>query len=225
MNRLSIVAKLASEVGAGAPGTTLNQTGNNLRLVNWVDAAWMDIQMAHNDWNWMRTSLTPFPTVAGQQNYSPTTDLSLTDFGAWARDSFRVYDTAAGINSETFLNYIPYDAWRDSYLRGALRTTTSRPIVNTVTPDNSLAFGPITAAGYSIVGDYYKLPTEMAADTDTPILPTQYHMAIVYRAMMHYGNYYAAPEVISRGEAEFTKFMMRLTADRTPDVSFGGAMA
>lgn len=226
MNFLQLVQRLASESGAGSPSTVVGQTGNNLRLVNWTNAAWMDIQSAHQDWNWLRTSLTPFATVAGQTTYSPTAaPMSLTDFGMWDRDSFRVYETAAGIGSETFLTYRPYDIWRNTYLIGALRSTTSRPDTVTVTPDNSLGFGPITAAGYSIVGDYFKLPSEMAADATTPILPVQYHMAIVYRAMMFYGAFYSATEVFQRGEAEFNKMMLRMTADRMPDILMGGALA
>lgn len=225
MNFLAGVQRLASECGAGAPITVAGQTGNNLRLVNWFNTAWMDIQSAHDDWGWMRTSLTPFPTVAGKQTYAPAADLSLTDFGAWAQDSFRVYETSAGINSETFLWYIPYEEWRDTYLKGALRTTTSRPIHVTVAPDKSLGFGPITAAGYSIVGDYFKLPSELSGDSATPSLPVQYHMAIVYRAMMHYGQYYAAAEVYQRGETEFNKLMTRMRNDRLPDIRMGGALA
>lgn|SRR5574340_323564 len=228
MNFLQLVQRLHSDCGGTGTGptTVVGQTGEFARLVNWTNAAWMDIQQAHQDWNWLRTSLTPFATVAGQTTYSPTAaPMSLTDFGAWDRDSFRVYETASGISSETPLTYRPYDLWRDTYLIGALRSTTSRPDVVTVCPDNSLGFGPITAAGYSIVGDYFKLPTEMSANADIPILPTQYHLAIVYRAMMFYGRYYGAPEVYQAGELEFTKMMRRMTNDRMPDVLLGGALA
>lgn len=227
MTFLQLCRRLRSECGVSGtgPSTVVSQTGDYGRLVDWINAAWLDIQAAHTDWDWMRTSLTPFATVAGQATYSPTTDLSLTDFGEWCRDSFRVYDTTAGISSETPLLYIPYRIWRDSYLIGALRSTTSRPDVMTITPDKSLAFGPVTAAGYSIVGDYFKLPTEMELDADTPDLPTQYQLAIVYRAMMHYGAYYGAAEVYQRGEGEFNKMMMRIGRDRLPDVLMGGALA
>jgi len=227
MTFLQLVQRLRSECGVSGTGptTVVSQTGDMERLVNWTNAAWLDIQSAHRDWDWLRTSLTPFATVAGQQTYAPTTDLSLTDFGMWDRDSFRVYDTAAGIGSETPLTYMPYDLWRDSFLIGALRSTTSRPTIVTVAPNNSLGFGPITAAGYSIVGDYYKIPTEMSADANIPVLPTQYHLAIVYRAMMHYGAYYGATEVYQRGEIEFAKLMLRMTSDRLPDMLWGGTLA
>lgn len=228
MNFLQGVQRLRSECGVSGTGptTVFGQIGEMERLVNWYSAAWMDIQAAHRDWNWLRTSLTPFATVAGQSTYSPAVaPMSLTNFGTWDRDSFRVYDTAAGIGSETFLTYVPYDNWRNSYLIGALRSSTSRPGIVTVAPDNSLGFGPITAAGYSIVGDYFKAPSELSADADIPILPTQYHMAIVYRAMMHYGAYFGATEVYQRGETEFNKMMLRMTADRLPDVLMGGALA
>jgi hypothetical protein len=228
MTFLQLCQRVRSECdipGAG-PVTVIGQTGELERVVNWVNAAWMDIQTAHQDWNWLRTSLTPFATVALQTTYLPTSaPMSLTNFGSWDRDSFRVYDTAAGIGSETPLTYFPYDKWRNTYLIGALRSTPSRPDIVTVAPDNSLGFGPITAAGYSIVGDYFKLPTEMSADVDIPILPVQYHIAIVYRAMMFAGAFYAAQEVYQRGELEFNKQMRRMTNDRMPDILMGGALA
>ena len=39
-------------------------------------------------------------------------------------------------------------------------------------------------------------------------------MAIVYRAMMYYAGYEAAPEVYSRGELEFKRLMNRLEIDQ-----------
>lgn len=224
---LQLVQRLRQDCGVSGSGptTVVSQTGQYKQLCDWINDAWMDIQSAHQDWEWLRVSLTPFTTTAAKQTYSPTADLSLTDFGMWARDSFRVYDTTAGINSETFLEYIPYDKWRDTYLFGALRSTTSRPNHVTITPDKSLGFGPITAAGYSIVGDYFKVPTTMSADTDTPSLPSHFHMAIVYRAMMFYGSYEVAPEVYQRGETEFTKMMRRMTLDRLSEPLMGGALA
>jgi len=64
----------------------------------------------------------------------------------------------------------------------------------------------------------------MTADADIPALPAQFQMAIIYRAMMSYGAYEAAPEVYQRGELEFGKLMRRMTADRIPETIWGGAL-
>ena len=46
MNRLDLVRRLIAESGTTglALGTTLNQKGDALNFVNWVDDAWLEIQ-------------------------------------------------------------------------------------------------------------------------------------------------------------------------------------
>lgn len=224
MNFIQLVARVAMECGVTPPTTTISQTDESLRLVSWTNTAWMDIQSAHRDWQWMRKSAS-FITVAGQVSYSPTTDILLTDFGMWSRDTFRNYVTSVGTNSEIFMNYLDYEEFRNRYLYGALRNTRSRPVEMTITPDKSIAVGPVPIDGYTVTGDYFSVPSEMALDADIPVLPSQFHMAIVYKAMMFYGGFEAATEVYQRGNEEFLKIMRRLTADRLPEIVQCGALA
>jgi hypothetical protein len=310
VNFLALVQRLKTECGVSGstPTSVVSQTGEYGRLVNWINTAWMDIQMMRQDWDWMRTTAT-FPTVTGQATYT-TTQIGLTDFGKWARDTFRNYanpsvtfsiaspcvmtltshnlsvgdtvipfttgalptgltsgttyyvqsvpssdtvtlsatsggtaintsgtqsgthtissnnvTTFAGLKSEIFMPYIEYDFWRDGYEFGALRQTQTRPTVITITPNKSIGLGPFPISGYTVLGDYYRVPTEMSVNTDTPTLPTQYHMAIVYRAMMSYGAFEAASEVYQRGEMEFNKMIRRVLADRLPEITAGSALS
>lgn len=310
MRFIDLVNRLRLECGVlGSDlASVVNQTGESNRMVTWTNAAWLDIQNTRTDWQWMRTTAT-FPTVAGQPTYSAA-QIGLTDFGQWARDTFRNYvnpvvtfsiaspcvmtltghnlavgqivtpyttgvlptgltaatavyvksvvdannvtlsatvggaaintsgtqsgthtitsnntTTFAGLKSEIFMGYIEYESWRDGYEYGALRQIQTRPDVITITPDKSIGVGPFPIDGYTVVGDYWRVPSEMAANTDTPSLPTQFHMAIVYRAMMSYGAFEAAPEVYQRGEKEFNKLMHRLHFSQMPEITVGGALA
>lgn len=309
MNFLALFQRLKTECGVSGstPTTVVSQTGEYGRLVNWVNTAWMDIQMMRRDWDWMRRTAT-FPTVTGQPIYTAS-QIGLTDFGYWARDTFRNYanptatfsiaspcvmtlqshnlavgdtiipfttgalptgltagvtyyvksspsaDTATlsstpggsaintsgaqsgthtissnnvltftGLRSEIFMSYVDYEFWRDGYEYGALRQTQTRPTVVTITPTDGIGLGPFPISGYTVLGDYYSVPSEMSANTDTPALPTQYHMAIVYRAMMSYGAFEAASEVYQRGEAEFNRMMRRVAADRLPEITAGPSL-
>lgn len=224
MNFLQLVQRLARDTGVPGtgPATVVNQSGEDGRLVNWISSAWVDIQNEHSDWQWMRKSAS-FSTVAGQATYTPT-QCGVTDFGAWDRNSFRNYDTAAGSKSEIFMSYQEYELWRDEYQFGNMRTVQTRPSQITITPDKSIGLGPVPAAGYTVIGDYYSIPTEMTLDADIPALPTQYHMAIVYRAMMFYGAYEAANEVYQHGQTEFERIMARIYSDRLPDIQFAGGL-
>ena len=147
-------------------------------------------------------------------------------FGKWDRESFRNYTTATGFIDEWFLGEIPYDAWRNSYMLGAMRKVTTRPVAVAIGPDQSVCLGPPPNGLYTVTGDYFVAPSVMVADIDTPVgLPTRFHMLIVYQAMIKYGGYEAAPEVSQRGSMENARMYAQLEAVRAPKITFGGALA
>lgn len=191
-------------------------------MVEWFNSAWMDIQGYHQDWGWLRTS-TSFVCVAGQATYTPA-QAGTTNFGMWERCSFRNYPTATGTDAEIRMDFMDYDMWRDIYQFGSNRTATSQPYHFTITPAKAIGLGPVPTGDYTVTADYFTLPTELSANTDTPSLPTQYHMAIVYRAMMMYGAFESATEVYQRGELEFKRLLRRMENDYMPEIVFGGPL-
>ncbi|MCY1168494.1 hypothetical protein D9M73_84910 [compost metagenome] len=209
--------RISGAVGKPVAVSSVGQTAELQRIINWVNAAWMDIQMTREDWQWMRTSIA-FPTVTGQATYT-LAQLGIADtFGNWFRDNFRSYPTPAGNRAEIMMSYIDYDDWLNTYQFGATRTTTSQPFVATITPDKGLGLGPTPLAGYTVTGDYFLVPSEMVADTDVPALPSRFHLAIVYRAMMFYGASEAASEVYQQGKIEFDRMMTRLQLNQLPQI-------
>lgn len=231
MNYLQLTARLKRKcrVTGSAPTVVIGaQTEEVARLGDWINEAWMDIQLSRPDWKWMRRSMS-FPSVAGQATYTlaqiQSTGIGFTDFGNWDLDSFRNYTTAVGLNDEWMMGWIPYGLWRDSYQLGAIRQTRTRPNQFTVTPDLGIGLGCPPALGYTITGDYYKVATELLADTDIPALPSQFQMAIIYRAMMFYGMSEAAPEVYDEGEKEFKRMMDRIEQQQLPAMEYAGALA
>lgn len=225
MNFIQLVQRLQQECGVSGSAivTTLNQNGENKRLVDWINSAWYDIQGVNEDWQWLRTTTT-FTTIAHQPTYT-TAQCNAINFGMWARDTFRNYVTSTGITSEIFMDYIDYETWRDGYYYGALRNTLSRPTVMSIAPDKSICVGPIADEGYTLLGDYFTAPVYLSGDTDTPAMPEKFHMAIVYRAMMFYGMYEAAQEVVQRGTVEYKRLLRRMESDRMPEVVAGAALA
>jgi hypothetical protein len=231
VNYLTLAQKLRRKcrvMGSG-PTAVTGQSEEYSRLLDWISEAWMEIQRMRNDWAFQRATAT-CATVLGQTSYSAS-DFGISDtLGFWAvdyenGDTFRNYVTATGTSSETFMDVWDYDRWRDTYLFGALRTSYTRPYVVAVTPDNAIACGPIADAGYTLVGDYYKVPTELVAATDTPTLPVQYHMAIVYKAMMYYGASEAAPEVYDEGRGQFEVIIRQIMATQLRRPRLPGALA
>lgn len=217
---LYLVQRTCSECGIPViPSTVVGQVGQQYEAVNWVNSAWMDIQNQHRDWKWLRASVS-FPSVAAQATYTPA-QAGATNLGSWCRDTFRSYLTATGTNSEVFLTWMDYEAWRNVYQFSANRNAFSQPYDFTITPAKALGFGPVTAAGYTITGDYYAYPTELSVDGDIPAMPSQFHMAIVYMAMMSYGVRYEDQGTYKRGEREFKRLMEGLETDQGPTLIFG----
>jgi hypothetical protein len=230
--------------------TVVGASGSLGRVVNWVGDAWIDVQELHDDWSWMRSSNllgagVSFPTVAGKASYP--LGLNPSDFGGdfggdlagagavgvdpdlfgkWDCETFRSFPTAVGFQGEEFLDEIPYDAWRNAYMLGAQRAVQTRPVVIAIGPDQSLCLGPPPNGLYTVTGDYFVAPTAMVADTDIPVgLPTRFQLLIVYKAMVKYGGYEAAPEVSQRGSSEGARMYAQLQAVRAPSLQFGGALA
>jgi hypothetical protein len=160
-----------------------------------------------------------------------TVGVAVDSFGKWDRDTFRCFTTAGGTlstfaNDEMFLDEIPYDAWRNSYMLGAMRRVQTRPFVIAVGPDQSLCLGPPPNGNYTITGDYWVAPSVMVNDTDTPAgMPSRFQMLIVYRTMMKYAGYESAPEVYERGSQENAGMFAQLLAVRAPRMSWSGALA
>lgn len=226
MNFLGLCQRAAQECGAAdVPSAVTGQTGEALRFVNWVNQAWMELQLLKEGWLFMHDTAS-FETIDGQPTYT-TAECGVTNFGNWDRNSFRCYNTAAGITSEIFMSYLPYEAWRNTYQYGGMRDTRTQPTQMSIAPpDKSICLGPYPAAGYTIEGDYFTVPAYMVADTDLPgLLPERFHMVIVYRAMRKYSLFESAPEVYAGAKDDHNTLMAALVINQLPDVETGGALA
>lgn len=229
MQFLDLVRRLRSECGiAGSgPTTVVGQTGEMRRLVDWIAQAYDELQMSRPDWEWMRKTKT-FNTTASKQSYHPTNaapDIALTDFSQWRNDSFRIYLTSAGKNSEIILTHEhDYNGFRDYYLLGARTTTYGQPIAISIGPDKSLVFGLGPNGIYTATAEYYSTPQQLALDADIPLMPARFHMIIVYAAMKKYGMYESAVEQVQQGQSEYNKLHFQLEIDQAPPILWGASL-
>jgi len=231
MQFLALVRRLQVECGVSgaAPTTLVNQPAEIQRLTNWINAAWTDIQELHTDWDFMRSPF-QFDTIANTETYTPEdigipTGVDGTILGNWKQDSFRIYYKALGVTNESFLSFCRYDMFRDIYEFGGSRLNRSRPVDFTVDPQKNIRLGQVPDDIYTVNGEFFKKPSELVADTDAPSMPSEFHLTIVYRAMMHYGAYEAATEVWQRGSSEFTRMKTKLEIDQLPAMEMGEPLA
>ena len=226
MNYTSLCNALIQKCGisGGSISSVSGQVGEMGRVVAWINEAYEQVQLASQTWDWMRDDVS-FVTVDGQTKYTPV-QAGVTDMAMWKPGSFRCYQTAGGVGGENFLFDMDYDNFRDTYSFGTMRTATGMPTVISFGPDDAihLGIGP-DSAGYTVVGEYYKTPQALALDADTPLMPTHFHNIIVYRAMILYGMYEAAQEVVMEGTNLYGSMLRRMIRSELPGVTMGSALA
>jgi len=228
VNFLELVQRLRQEAGVSGTGPTAvtNQSGEYKRLVDWIQSAYEDIQNAHRTWRFMRRQAT-VNTVAGTRSYAPgswtdTTDsAAISRFDYWHNDTASIYLSATGVSDEQRLVFLPYDDWRVTYDIGNSIAEQDRPSFFTVAPNNNIILAKVPNDVYVVRNDYQMYAGTLADENAIPVLPINFHMTIVWRALMWYGEYEGAPEAFSRGQTNFNRNFSRLEQRELPPMGFG----
>ena len=233
MNYLQLCARLRHECRAQGtgPSSVVGQTGRNLDWVNWTAAAYTDLQNRHKNWRWL-TSRFSFATTTNQEAYAGTdaTDTvasaAITRFRFWWPRTIRLYPTASGVASQQIIPAIDWTIFDRLYRIGALQNNSNRPQQCSIGLDNKLYLGPKPdSTGYTATGEYQKSAQVLAANTDTPEMPSDYHMLIVYYAMQHYAFAMAAPDTLANATEHGRRLMAQLEGDQLPILARAGPMA
>lgn len=226
---LELVNRARRECGVSGPAissiaTDSALTAEGLRFKQWVNEAWREIQTSQTDWNFMRKPV-QFDTVAGTYSYTPAA-CGVNDLGVWKRNSFRAFNKVQGYPNEQIMPFMEYETYRNVYRYGNMRNTQSRPVAFSIDPaTKSILLGAVPDDVYTVVGEYFRAPTDMTADADVPDIPDRYHMLIVYKTMISYALYEAAPEVLSRGQLGEKKLNSLLELDQMPILHSGAPLA
>lgn len=220
MNFLQGVQALHREakLSGAAPDAVTGQTGRAADLVAWYAQAWNDIQLDRDGkWRWLRTAFV-LTTVAdlGAYLHSHANMIdgaaggAITRFRAWDIDSREpptIYLQSGGTTTIRNLQIEPWTSYRETYFNP--NTAAAPPSV--VSVDNGgiagattplLWLGPKPDDVYVVGGSYWRSNQTLVDDDDEPEMPSDYHMAIVYRALVKYGFNAVGREVLSRVNAE-----------------------
>ena len=215
MNYLQIVQRVHSESGrsTAAPTSVVGANDRHVRLFNWVADAWRDLQ-GERDWRWMRNTLDATLT-ASQQTYSGA-DLGASRFGRWRKED---HDYSPYVYVDGAPNAIwPMAFWQLDQMRARFIYRTwgaSTPIAWSYNEANELLIGPQPALAYKLRIEYWKEPSELAADADTPDMPDRLHMLLVWAALQEVAKFDAAPEVLARAEKNHGALKFALTMDQS----------
>ncbi|MGQ7248289.1 phage adaptor protein [Halomonas sp. V046] len=209
MNFLQLCKRLRQEVGAAGdgPAAVTGQHGEYQRLIDWVRQAWLEIQQEQDEWrfNWAQASI---ELDADFREYSPPVDLD-----RWDRSTLRVNGRP--------LREVAWSVFRDWYREDSEREW---PTDITRLPNGNLRMDSSPAQLSWLTFEYWRTPQQLVANIDQPRMPSQYHMVIVYRAMLAYALYENAPEVATAARAGETKITAEMMRRELPAVEIGGPL-
>lgn len=231
---LTLCQDVARESGTfsnvGDPLTVVNQSGRLLRLTHWVNDAWGEIQREQPRWRWMIGDATG-DTIAGVTGYSgaalgvserflrwePYDDRQECDVSAW--------DAAIGRSDEGYLRFAEWLDFRRMYQSGEQAERTGKPEVASIAPNGELTVYPIPDKAYRLRCQYRKTAQALAADSDTPEMPEDFHDAIKWKALVYLGMFDEAQSQVSMWQAKYARTMEHLRNNQLPRMVHGGPLA
>ena len=87
-------------------------------------------------------------------------------------------------------------------------------------PDGRLCVGPAPDKAYVLRGQYRRKAQVLAADADTPIIPDDFHNAIVRQALLNMIDSDEGYDALAPKAAKYAQVHQALVIDQTPQVSF-----
>lgn len=209
MNLLGLCQEVHKGTGhAGQITTVVGMRGVLGRIPGWVRDAYLDIQRMPYDFKWMRQTDFTGNLSPGKKRYTPA-DFALTRVRKYDMDSIYVYDIDIGSRDSTrVMDVKDYGIFAQQYLGAGERD--GRPRFVTSPNNTDLIFSPTPDSVLIASFDYYLTPQVLEADTDVPEMPEHYHGLIVQGALMKYGGFDDAPEVVLQAEKEYNRIIRDL---------------
>lgn len=124
------------------------------------------------------------------------------------------------------LQYIPWSHWPDSYGRThsgrVVAEEVSRrgiPSYFTITPEGDLQLYPVPDQEYRLEFFPPKNIQTLQADADVPTLDEEYHMMIVWKALMDYAMYHEDRAIFEKARSKYMFYKKRLEHSDMPDMT------
>ena len=217
MTYLELCQALRREAGVSGsgPASVASQTSMYGKIVSWVEQAWTEIQLSRPQWRFMISQF-EFDTIAAQRDYTAA-GVNITDFSLWDSDSFLIYEKSVGEIDQNRLRFLTYPNWRDGYRNQMNVRDDDRPTLFTIMPNSSVRFEARPDKIYTIDGDYKRSAQVFSENADTPTgLPDDFHMIIVWRALMFYADDQNAGDSMDKAIAGYDTLLNRLENEQLP---------
>lgn len=227
MNFLALCQRTVRESGTisgdSTPSTVVGKTGRERKFIDWVSSAYTEIQNTFDDWKWLRDDYSS-TISAGTSKYTAAS-FNLSRHSRWITSDGNVtmYLTATGVSDEGELTYIEWEDWRRLYDRGT--QTQGRPVHYAISPADEICFGPVPDAGYTVRGEYQKSAQILAADADIPEMPSDYHLLIVWDALLLAASFDEGGVSMQEAQRKRLDVFRALCNKQRPNPTFTGSLA
>ena len=198
---LELCQALMEEAGISGTITSVkNQTGERKRVVGWIRRSCMLVEGTFTNWNFLH-EFYQFNTVAQISDYPPPSD-------------HNVWDTATGSlpNDQSELFFTPWVRKKKEFQEESFGS----PFAFTVLPSHIIRLYDTPNTVVPISMEYYRAPTEMIENTDTPAIPLQYRDIIIYKALGLYAKYENADELLLSSRQDYSMRWDQLRARELP---------
>src|SRR5690554_604790 len=216
MNFLELCKVLRREIGysGSGPVAVTGQTGQSQREVAWTEDAWLAIQRDRPNWRFMAVEFSQ-PFTAGAALVALGSDARALNKNTLV--SFR----ADGQRS--FPEVVEIEALQA--LRRENPTVTGALSIAALDGGGNVQLYPTPQFDGTIHGTYQRRPVMITDNLDEPAMPEEYHMAIVWRALMTGAAYEGAQNLYLSAQANYIELMNRLTQDQLPQMKMPGPLA
>ena len=200
---------------SGQPITTLagNLPAETARIKNWVKDAWADIQTMQTQWMFMfyESSFT-IPQYASVIQPDEFAAGVVAEWDPYSVRISRKYETKSRSQPMMIQNYALF---KDH--EGIDPTRRGMPSVIAIHPrTEALHLAPAADDEYELYFDFYRTPQILDTDDEEPVMPSRFHALIAWEALVRYGGYEVAPDVVTRAQTHAHRLMAALMGDQLP---------
>lgn len=174
------VARESGTFQRTAPLSTANQSGRELKVINWTRSAWLQIQNDRPDWHFLIREFQG-SVPADTARIGPGA-LGIVDFAGWMPPAYPLHSWPASGGMALRLSPLNFIDWRTRFAIGEQRP--GPPQFYALSTDNELCLGPVPDQAYTVSGFYRRRPQVLVNDDDVPIVPERFHDVIVWKALL-----------------------------------------
>ncbi len=199
-------------IGGGSSGfdvSTVNE--QHKRILNWMIAADMYVDNLLTDWRYLWVDW-PGTTLAAAS--SEITIPVVGTYGAvnqWLRDSLWLDRETA---NPLHLSYMDWKTFRETFRSDTIQT--ADPEFYSIAPDGVIYLETKTRISHTPSGEFYRRTTELALDSDEPLMPSNHRRIIQMKTMINYAAREDAPEIMVEASAEYDDLLDALKRAEAP---------